>query len=91
MNVEFEDEEFTAMDAESRVSEHKKQSNDPPPEFLVSSRAISRDFKSYCKKVKLCLVFTRTPAHLQGPRVLSRLRGPARDVCDRLEPEDMPE
>ena len=39
--------------------------------------------------MQLWLLFTRTPAHLQGPRVLSRLAGPAWDTCDRLEPEDV--
>ena len=33
--------------------------------------------------------FTRTPAQLQGARVLSRLTGPAWDACDGLEPEDV--
>ena len=46
-------------------------------------------FKRYRKKVKLWLLFTRTPAQLQGPRVLSRLTGPAWDACDGLEPEDV--
>ena len=31
----------------------------------------------------------RTPAQLQGPRVSSRLTGPAWDACDGLEPEDV--
>ena len=35
------------------------------------------------------LLFTRTPAQLQGPHVLSRLTGPAWDACDELEPEDV--
>ena len=39
--------------------------------------------------MKLWLLFTRTPAQLQGPRVLSRLTGPAWDACDGLEPEDV--
>ena len=39
--------------------------------------------------MKRCLLFTRTPAQSQGPRVLSRLTGPARDVCDALEAEDV--
>ena len=46
---------------------------------LVPSRASS----------KLWPLFTRTPAQLQEPRVLSRLTGPAWDACDGLEPEDM--
>ena len=32
MNVEFQDEEYTAEDVESRISERNKQSNDPSPE-----------------------------------------------------------
>ena len=32
--------------------------------------------------------FARTPAQLQGSRVLSRLTGPAWDPCDGVEPED---
>ena len=39
--------------------------------------------------MKLWLLFTRTPAQLQGPRFLSRLTGPAWDACDGLEPEDV--
>ena len=39
--------------------------------------------------MRLWLLFTRTPAQLQGPRVLSRLAGPALDACDGLEPEDV--
>ena len=35
------------------------------------------------------LLFTRTPAQLQGPHVLSRLTHPAWDACDELEPEDV--
>ena len=41
------------------------------------------ELKSCGKKVKLWLLFTRTPAQLQGPRVLSRFTG------DGLEPEDV--
>ena len=55
------------------------------PSSLVPGRASSRVFK----KVKLWLLFTRTPAQLQGPRVLSSLTGPAWDA-DGLEPEDVP-
>ena len=79
MNAGFDDDEFTAVDAEPN-----KQSNDPPPEFTGSKPS---EFKSYRKKVKLWLLFTRTPAQLQGPRVLSRLTGPAWDACDGLEAE----
>ena len=39
--------------------------------------------------MRLWLLFTRTPAQLQGPHVLSRLTGPAWDACDELEPEDV--
>ena len=85
-NVELEEEEFAAVDVESRGSEPNKQSNDPPPEFTCTK---PNEFKSYRKKVKLWLLFTRTPAQLQGPLVLSRLTGPAWDACDGLEPEDV--
>ena len=34
-------------------------------------------------------LFTRTPAQLQGPHVLSKLTGPAWDACDELELEDV--
>ena len=84
MNVAHEDEEF--VDVESRRSEPNKQSNDPPPGFTGTKPS---EFKSYRKKVKLWLLFTRTPAQLQGPRVSSRLTGPAWDACDGLEPEDV--
>ena len=70
MNVGTGDGEFTAVDVESRISEHEKRSNDPPPEFTGTKPS---EFKSYRKKLKLGLMFTRTPSHLQGPRVLSRL------------------
>ena len=82
MSVEFEDEEFTAVDVESRIPEPSKQSNDPKPEFTGTKPS---EFKSYRKKVKLWLLFTCTPAQLQGPRVLSRLTGPAWDACDGLK------
>ena len=82
----FDDDEFTAVDVESRGSEPKKQSDDPPPEFTGTKPS---EFKSYRKKLKLWLLFTRTPAQLQGPRVLSRLTGPVWDACDGLEPEDV--
>ena len=85
MNAGFDDDEFTAVDLEARRSEPNKQSNDPPPEFTGTKPS---EFKSYRKKVKLWLLFTLTPAQLQGPRVLSRLTGPAWDACDGLEPED---
>ena len=83
MNVGFDDDEleFTAVDAEPN-----KPSNDPPPEFTGTKPS---EFKSYRKKVRLWLLFTRTPAQLQGPRVLSRLTGPAWDACDGLEPDDV--
>ena len=48
-----------------------------------------REFKRYRKKVKLWLLFTRIPVQFQGPRVSSRLTGPAWDACDGLEPEDV--
>ena len=41
------------------------------------------------EKVRRWLLFTRTPAKLQGPHVLSRLTSPAWDACDELEPEDV--
>ena len=86
MNVELEDEEFAVVDGESRGSEPNKQSSDQPSEF-TGTKPI--EFKSDRKKVKLWLLFTRTPAQLQGPRVLSRLTGPAWNACDGLEPEDV--
>ena len=86
MNVELEDEEFAAVDVESRVYEPNKQSNDPPLEFTGTKPS---EFKSYRKKVKQWLLFTRTPSQLQRPRVLSKLTGPAWDACDGLEPEDV--
>ena len=78
MNVDLEDEEFAAVDVESRLSEFNKQSNDPPPELTGTKPS---EFKSYRKKVKLWF--------LQGPRVLSRLTGSAWDACDGLEREDV--
>ena len=75
-------EEF--VDVESRGSQHDKQSNDPPPKFTATKPS---EFKSYRKKVRQWLLFTRTPAQSQEPRVLSRLTGPAWDACDRVEPE----
>ena len=84
MNVEHEDEEF--VDVESRGSEHNKQNTDPPPECTGTKPS---ELKSYRKKVRRWLLFTRTPAQLQRPRVLSKLTGPAWDTCDGLEPEDV--
>ena len=68
------------------MSEPIKQSNFPPPEF-TGTKPI--EFKSYRKKVKLWLLFTRSATQLQGPRVLSSLTGPAWDACDGLELEDV--
>ena len=66
--------------------EPNKQSSDPPPEFTGTKPS---EFKSYRKKVKLWLKFTRTPAQLQGRRVLSRLTGPLWAAFVGLEPEDV--
>ena len=84
MNVEHEDEEF--VDVESQGSEHNKQNTGPPPEFTGTKPS---EFKRYHKKVRRWLLFTRTPAQLQGPHVFCRLTGPAWDACDGLEPEDV--
>ena len=46
------------------------------------------EFKNYREKVRRWLLFTRSPAHLQGPHVF-RLTGPAWDACGELEPEDV--
>ena len=67
-----------------RRSGHIKQNIDPPPEFTGTKPS---EFKKYCEKVRRWLLFTRTPAQLQGPHVLSRLTGPAWDACDELELE----
>ena len=48
MNVDFEDEEFTAVHVESRVSESIEQSNDPPPAFTGTKPS---EFKSYRENV----------------------------------------
>ena len=69
-----------------RVSGHTWQNNDPPPEFTGTKPS---EFEKYREKVRRWLLFTRTPAHLRGPHVLSRLTGPAWDACDELEPEDV--
>ena len=81
MNAGFDDDEFTAVDAEPN-----KQSNDLPPEFTGTKPS---EFKHYREKVRRWLLVTRTPAQLQGPHVLSRLTSPAWDACDGLEPEDV--
>ena len=80
MNAGFDDNEleFAAVDVKPC-----KKSHDPPHEFTGSKPS---EFKCYRRKVRLWLLFTRTPAQLQGPRVLSRLTGPAWDACDGLEP-----
>ena len=54
MNAGFDDDEleFPAVDVEPN-----KQSNDPPPEFTGTKPS---EFKSYRKKVKLWLLFTRS-------------------------------
>ena len=66
-----------------RVSGHARQNNDPPPEFTGTKPS---EFKNYRERVRRWLLFTRTPAQLQGPHVLSRPTGPA---CDELELEDV--
>ena len=82
MNAEHEDEKFVGL----QVSGQTWQNNDPPPEFTGTKPS---EFKNYREKVRRWLLFTRTPAQLQGPHVLSRLTSPARDACDELEPEDV--
>ena len=69
-----------------RVSGHTRQDNDPPPEITGTEPS---EFKNYREKVRRWLLFTRTPAQLQGSHVLSRLAGPAWDACDELGPEDV--
>ena len=65
MNAGFDDDEFefAAVDAEPN-----KQNTDPPPEFTGTKPS---EFKNYREKVRRWLLFTRTPAQLQGPRVLA--------------------
>ena len=82
MNAEHEDEEFVGL----RVSGHTRQNSDTPPGFTGTK---SSEIKNYCEKVRRWLLFTRTPAQLQGPHVLCRLTGPAWDACDELELEDV--
>ena len=84
MNVKHENEKF--VDVESRGSGREKRNADPPPEFTGTKPS---EFKSYRKKLRRWLLFTRTPAQLQGPHVLGTLTGPAWDACDGLEPEDV--
>ena len=71
MNAGFEDDEleFTAVDVEP-----KKQSNDPLPEFTGTKPS---EFTSYRKKVKLWLLFTRTPAQLQGRTCFEQVDRPS--------------
>ena len=71
MGAGFDDNEFefSAVDVDPN-----KQSNDLPPEFTGTKPS---EFKSYRKKVKLWLLFTRTPAQLQGPLVLKQADRPS--------------
>ena len=82
MNAEHEDVKFVGL----RASGHTRQNSDPPPEFTGTKPS---ELKNYLEKVRRWLLFTRAPAQLQGPHVLSRLTGPAWDACDELEPEDV--
>ena len=82
MNAEHGDEEFVGL----RVSGHTRQNSDASPGFTGTKPS---EFKNFCEKVRRWLLFTRTPAQLQGPHVLSRLTGPAWDACDELELEDV--
>ena len=82
MNAEHEDEEFVGL----RVSGHTRQNSNTPPRFTGTKPS---ELKNYCEKVRRWLLFTRTPAQLQGPRVLSRLTGSAWDACEELELEDV--
>ena len=63
--------------------------SEPFCHFFFISPSFFFEFKSYREKVRRWLLFTRTPAQLQGPHVLSRLTGPAWDDCDGLEPRDV--
>ena len=65
---------------------HTRQNSDTSPGFTGTKPS---EFKHYCEKVRRWLLFTRTPAQLQGPHVLSRLTGPAWDAIDELELEDV--
>ena len=69
----------------SRVSETNEESNDSPPEFTGAKPS---EFKSYRKKVKLWLMFTRTPSQIARASCFEQT-GPAWDACDGLEPEDV--
>ena len=59
---------------------------DSPPEFTGPKPS---EFKKNREKVRRWLLFTRTPAQLQGPHVLSKLTSPSWYACDELEPEDV--
>ena len=75
------------VDVEMRVSGHNKQKTMTHHPSCTGTKP--SEFKSYRETVRRWLLFTRTPAQLQGPHVLSRLTGPAWDACDELEPEDV--
>ena len=83
MNAAFDDDEFTAVDAEP----NNKQSNNPPPEFTSTK---PNEFKSYREKVRRWLLFMRTPAQLQGPHVSSRLTGAPRMLVTNWNPKMLP-
>ena len=69
-----------------KYQNRKKKEATTPQEFTGTKPS---EFKSFPKKVKLWLLFTRTPAQLQVLRVLSGLTGPVWDAGGGLEPEDV--
>ena len=86
MKVEFEDEELRQWMVNREYQNPISSAMTRGLSSLVPSRASS---SRYRKKVKLWLLFTRTPAQLQRHRALSRLTGPPWAACDGLEPEDV--
>ena len=68
----------------SAAETNQSQSNEPPPDYDGTT-----DYRTYKKKLKLWTMFTRTPKHFQGPRVLSKLTGRAWQHAEALDIDEL--
>ena len=73
-----------ARGSEATHESHQSLSNEPPPEYDGKS-----DYRTWKKKLRLWTKITRTPGHLQGARVWTRLSGRAWEALEALDVEDV--
>ena len=86
MNAGFDDDEFTAVDVESRGSEPDKQSNDPPPEFTGTKPS---EFRSYRKKSENVASFHAYSCSVTGATSFEQVDRPSLGCLRRTGTEDV--